>query len=547
MAKPVILTVDDEPEVLAAVRRDLRSHYSDNFRVIGVASGDEALEVLADLLAADEEVALLLADQRMPKMTGVELLRRARDLYPKARRALLTAYADSDAAINAINDVSLDYYIMKPWDPPGEKLFPVLDDLLDDWWATYRPRFTGVKVIDHRWSGPGHDIKAFLASNQVPYRSMDVADDPESLALLERAGAGLDDLPVIVLSDGTALKKPDKIELAQELGLQTQASETAYDLVIVGGGPSGLAAAVYGSSEGLRTLLIEESAPGGQAGQSSKIENYLGFPQGVSGSDLARRAATQATRFGTEILVPARVESVTRSDPYRVIHLMDGSKITCKALLVTTGVSYRKLDKPGLSELTGAGVYYGTSRFEAVNHQDEPMFVVGGGNSAGQAAMFLTAFTDKVRIVIRGSDLGKSMSRYLVDLIEAQDRIDVMYRTQLVEARGEDRLESLLLDIDGEEQRVPAGAVFIFIGQAPRTEWISDLVETDDRGFILTGSDITSLQGWTEERDPLPMETSVPGIFAAGDVRHGSTKRVATSTGEGATAISFVHRHLASL
>jgi thioredoxin reductase (NADPH) len=547
MAKPVILTVDDEPEVLAAVRRDLRAHYSDDFRVVGVTSGEEALQVLGELLAQDEDVALMLVDQRMPRITGVDVLRRGRELYPKARRALLTAYADTDAAINAINDVALDYYIMKPWDPPDEKLYPILDDLLDDWWATYRPRFSGVKVIGHRWSSVGHDLKAFLASNQVPYRSVDVSDDPEGAALLESSGAGLDDLPVVILSDGTTLLKPDKAELAVQLGLQTHASDTAYDLVIVGAGPSGLAAAVYGASEGLRTLLVEESAPGGQAGQSSRIENYLGFPKGVSGSDLARRATTQATRFGTELLVPARVESVTRSDPYRLIHLSDGSKVTCKALLITTGVSYRKLDRPGLAELAGAGVYYGTSRFEAVNHQDEPMFIVGAGNSAGQAALFLTGFTDTVRMVIRGDDLAKSMSQYLVDLIGIEERIEVLYNAQLMEAKGESRLESLLLDIDGSEERVPAGAVFIFIGQAPRTEWISQLVETDSRGFILTGPDITSLQGWTEERDPLPMETNVPGIFAAGDVRHGSTKRVATSTGEGATAISFIHRHLENL
>lgn len=546
MAKPVILAVDDEPTVLAAVRRDLRAKYAEHYRIVGAGSGSEALEVLGDLAGGDGDVALILADQRMPGVTGVELLAQSKGLYPNARRALLTAYADTDAAINAINEVQLDFYIMKPWDPPEDRLYPILDDLLDDWWASHRPRFTGIKVVGHRWSRVTHELKVFLGANQVPYRSIE-PDSEEGLALIEHAGAGLEDLPLVFLEDGKLFKRPSAVDLAPELGLRTQASSTVYDLAIVGAGPSGLAAAVYGASEGLTTVLIEQTAPGGQAGTSSRIENYLGFPQGVSGADLARRAMTQATRFGTELLVPAMVESVRRNDPYKILTLSDGSEVTAKALVITSGVAYRKLDKPGLEALSGLGVYYGTSRFEAVNHSDEPIWVVGAGNSAGQAAMFLTGFSDDVTLMLRGSDLGKSMSQYLVDVVEAEPSITVSYRTQIVEAKGEERLESLVLDIDGEIVDRPASAVFIFIGQAPHTGWISDLVETDQRGFVLTGSDIGSLQGWSLDRDPQPLETNVPGIFAAGDVRSGSTKRVATSTGEGATAISYVHKFLASL
>lgn len=547
MGKPVILAVDDDPQVTNAVRRDLLDHYSDDYRVLGANSGEEALEILNELAVKEEPVALMLVDQRMPRITGVDLLRRSYDLFPDSMRALLTAYADTDAAISAINEVHLDYYIMKPWDPPEERLYPILDDLLDEWAAGYRPRFAGVRVIGHRWSQAMYDLRTFLASNRIPYRSLNVETDDEARALLEGAGKSVDDLPVAILTDGSVLSAPTTAELAAQLGLHTAAEAEAYDLVIVGAGPSGLAAAVYGSSEGLRTLLVEESAPGGQAGQSSRIENYLGFPKGLSGAELARRAVTQARRFGTEILVPASVEKVIRNDPVHTIHLSDGSEITTKALLVSSGVSYRKLNRPGLEELSGAGVYYGTSQFEANQHRDEPMFVVGSGNSAGQGALFVAGFTDSVTILIRGDDLTASMSQYLIDLLDADQSIVVRPRTQLIEARGEDRLETILLDAEGTEEEVKAGAVFIFIGQEPRTDWIADVVETDERGFILTGSDITSLQGWTADRDPLPMETSVPGIFAAGDVRHGSTKRVATSTGEGATAVRFIHEHLADL
>lgn len=547
MAKPVILAVDDEPQVLAAVRRDLSRYYAENYRILGATSGEEAQEILNDLALKEDAVALLLVDQRMPRITGVDLLKLSLDLFPASKRALLTAYADTDAAINAINEVNLDYYIMKPWDPPEDRLYPILDDLLDEWSASYRPRFSGVRVIGRRWSKDMFEIKSFLASNQIPYRSLDIETDDEAKALVEGADKTVEDLPMAILTNGQILTEPTSSDLAHALGLHTAATQEAYDLVIVGAGPSGLAAAVYASSEGLRTLLVEQTAPGGQAGQSSRIENYLGFPKGLSGSELARRAVVQATRFGTEILVPAEVETVNRKDPMHVIRLTDGSEITTRSLLISSGVSYRKLDRPGLEELSGIGVYYGTSQFEANQHADEPVYIIGAGNSAGQGALFLAGFTDSVTILIRGDDLSASMSQYLIDLIDADERITVRPRTQLIEARGERRLQSLLLDADGTEEEEEAGAVFIFIGQAPRTEWIADLVETDERGFILTGSDIDSLQGWTADRDPLPMETSVPGIFAAGDVRHGSTKRVATSTGEGATAIRFIHEHLADL
>lgn len=546
MVDPTILAVDDEPDVLAAIRRDLLSHYAEDYRVLGAGSGAEAVELLGAVSLRDEEVALLLVDQRMPSMTGVDLLAKAAALYPEAKRVLLTAYADTDAAISAINEVQLDYYIMKPWDPPEERLYPILDDLLEDWWGHHRLRFSGIRVVGHQWSREKHELKNFLASNQIPYHNVDVeTDDVEEL--LKTASAEMSDLPLVFLTDGTTLTRPAVADLAAHLGLHTEAKEPAYDLVIVGAGPAGLAAAVYGSSEGLRTLLVEHSAPGGQAAQSSRIENYLGFPNGLSGADLARRAVTQAQRFGTEILVPAEVTKVVRNDPYRTLHLADGHELPTKAMVVASGVSYRTLDRPGMTELSGVGVYYGTSQFEASNHAGEPMFVIGGGNSAGQAAMFLSRFTDSVTIVIRRDDLGVSMSRYLIDALESNEAVSVLSRTRLLEALGEERLESLRLEMDGAEEIVPAGAVFVFIGQEPRTSWLSDIVATDDRGFILTGADIPSLKGWNVDRDPLPLESSVPGVFAAGDVRHGSTKRVATSTGEGATAIRFVHEHLASL
>ena len=547
--KPIILAVDDEPEVLAAVQRDLRKKYVKTYRILGATGGQEAIDTLNELAARDAALALIVSDQRMPTVSGVDVLQASLAPFPAAKKTLLTAYADTEAAISAINDVGLDQYIMKPWDPPEEHLFPILDDLLDDWQAGYRPSFEGIRVIGQEWSSEAHELKAFLAMNQIPYRSLTVGVDEEAETLMASAGAELADLPLVLFSDADPLRNPSQTELAEHIGLKTHAPSPAYDVAIVGAGPAGLAAAVYGASEGLKTVLIESEAPGGQAGQSSLIENYLGFPKGISGADLARRAATQATRFGAEILVPATVKSVERKDPFKVIHLEDGSEITAKALIVCSGVEYRRLTAEGLDELRGVGVYYGTSRIEAEYHRDQPVFIIGGGNSAGQAALFQTRFTDDVTIVIRGADLSASMSQYLIDNLEANDSVSIMPRTQVMEAKGDTHVESLVLrDRDTEETReVPAGAVFIFIGQKAHTGWLDGMVQLDERGFVLSGSDLEPLKGWNVDRDPLPLESSVPGVFVAGDVRHGSIRRVAGAAGEGATAIRFVHQHLAAL
>jgi thioredoxin reductase (NADPH) len=547
--KPVILAVDDEPEVIQAVQRDLRARYSNDYRVVWAGGGQEAIDTLRTLALQDTPVALMLVDQRMPSVTGIDVLRETLEIHPNAKRALLTAYADTEAAIQAINEVGLDHYIMKPWDPPEDKLYPILDDLLEDWMAGYRPRFDGIRVIGQQWSRTAHDLKAFLARNQIPYRSMDIETDPQAWVLTEEAGATMADLPVVLFGDGPPIFNPSTAQIADRVGLKTHATSEAYDVVIIGGGPAGLAAAVYGASEGLGTLLIESEAPGGQAGQSSLIENYLGFPKGLSGNDLARRASAQAERLGAEILVPGTVSKLTRRDPFTIVHLEDGSTVTCKALVIATGVSYRKLTAEGLDPLIGAGVYYGTSNIEAVNHRDQPMFVVGGGNSAGQAALFLSQYTDSVTILIRDDDLTPTMSRYLIDNLEANPAVQVRPHAQVVSADGDTHLETLVLRDrqTHEEEKVEAGAVFIFIGQTAHTEWLEGLVQLDDRGFILTGEDLGPLKGWNVERDPLPLESSMPGIFAAGDVRHGSIKRVAGAVGEGATAIRFVHTHLAAL
>jgi thioredoxin reductase (NADPH) len=546
---PVILTIDDEPEVLRAVQRDLRARYSSDYRIIGAGGGQEAIDTLRELSTREGTVALILADQRMPQVSGVEVLRESLDLFPSAKRALLTAYADTEAAISAINDVGLDHYIMKPWDPPEERLYPILDDLLDDWQAGYRPSYAGIRVVSHEWSKEAFELKAFLAMNQVPYRSATVGVDPEAETLMEAAGARNQDLPLFLFPDGDPLIRPTQAQLADRIGLRVRAKDPAYDVVVVGAGPAGLAAAVYGASEGLKTLVIEASAPGGQAAQSSLIENYLGFPKGISGADLARRAAAQATRFGAELLVPARVARIERKDPYRIVHLEDGTSVTAKAMVVTSGVQYRKLKAEGLEELVGTGVYYGTSRIEAESHRGQPMYVVGGGNSAGQAALFLTKFTDDVTILIRSADLTETMSAYLIENLEEHESVSLRPKSAVVAAYGDTHLQYLEIeDLEsGSREKVEAGALFIFIGQRAQTSWLGDLVQLDDRGFVLTGGDLGSLKGWNVDRDPLPLESSVPGIFIAGDVRHGSINRVAGATGEGATAIRFVHRHLAAL
>ncbi|MDP8958554.1 MAG: FAD-dependent oxidoreductase [Actinomycetota bacterium] len=549
MAKPVILAVDDDPGVLRAVERDLRNHYAGEYRIVGADSGPTALGVVGELKLRNEAVALFLIDQRMPEMEGVEFLQRAMEIFPSAKRALLTAYADTEAAIDAINRARLDYYIMKPWDPPEERLYPILDDLLYDWQASFRPPFQGIRVVGHRWSRPSHQVKEFLARNQIPYQSVDVESDEEAAHLLKLSSADAARLPVVVFEDGSYMVQPSNMELAERIGLKVHAALPFYDLVIVGAGPAGLAAAVYGASEGLKTLLIEREAPGGQAGQSARIENYLGFPVGLSGADLSRRAVAQARRFGAEILIPLEAAGARRNDPYRIITMSDGSEVSCHALLVTTGVSYRRLAVPGADELTGAGVYYGASRVEAMTHRGEDAFIVGGGNSAGQAAMYLSGFARSVTLLVR-SALQESMSQYLIDELEATDNIWVRTRTGVTELKGSDRLEAITLqDLDeGGTEAVAADALFIFIGQMPHTEWVAEVVERDPQGFILSGSDLgTPPPGWSLERSPFPMEASVPGIFVAGDVRHGSIKRIASATGEGAMAVRFVHEHLAGL
>lgn len=548
-AKPVILAVDDEPEVVQAVQRDLRARYASEYRIVWASGGQEAIDSLKTLALQATPVALMLVDQRMPGVTGIDVLRETLDIHPAAKRALLTAYADTEAAIRAINEVGLDHYIMKPWDPPEEKLYPILDDLLEDWTAGYRPRFEGIRVIGQQWSREAHELKAFLARNQIPYRSIDIETDPMAWVLTEEAGATMNDLPLVLFGEGPPIFRPTPTQIADRVGLKTHAAAEVYDVVIIGGGPAGLAAAVYSASEGLSTLLIEGEAPGGQAGQSTLIENYLGFPKGLSGSDLARRATAQAQRLGAEILVPGTVTSLSRKDPFILVHLADETTITSKSMVIASGVSYRKLTAEGLDGLIGTGVYYGTSNIEAANHRDQPMYVVGGGNSAGQAALFLTRFTDSVTILIRSDDLSSTMSKYLIDNLVAHPAVSVRPNAQVVAAVGDSFLTGLVIRdrVTGDEEKVEAGALFIFIGQTAHTEWLSDLIQLDERGFILTDDDLGPLKGWNVEREPLPLETSVPGIFAAGDVRHGSIKRVAGAVGEGATAIRFVHTHLASL
>jgi thioredoxin reductase (NADPH) len=550
MAKPVILAVDDDPQVLRAVERDLRRRYAREYRVLRADSGESALDTLGKLKLRGDPVALFLVDQRMPRMTGVEFLEEAIERFPDAKRALLTAYSDTEAAIRAINEVGLDYYLQKPWDPPSENLYPNLDDMLGDWRADYRPPFEGLKVVGDRWSPESHRTRDFLARNRVPYRWLDVEGSKEAGEILANADGGAPKLPLVVYEDGSYSEAPENREIAERIGLQTRAEQRFYDLLIVGGGPSGLAAAVYGASEGLKTVLVEREAPGGQAGTSSRIENYLGFPAGLSGGDLARRAVDQARRFEVEILTPQEVSAVRVEDPYRIVTLSDGTEISCYALIITTGVSYRKLDAPGVDRLTGRGIYYGAAQTEAFSCKDEDVYIVGGANSAGQAAMFFSNQASRVFLVYRGDDLGKSMSDYLVRQIEAKDNIEVLLNTSIVAAEGENHLEEITSSnsATGETRTVPAHSLFIFIGAAPKTGWLSGLVERDGRGFILSGQDLMHEgerpKGWRPERDPFLLETSVPGIFVAGDVRHGSVKRCASAVGEGSIAVQFVHQYM---
>jgi thioredoxin reductase (NADPH) len=553
VGKPVIFSVDDDPEVLRAIERDLRTKYGSQYRIMRADAGATALDALKQLRLRNETVALFLADQRMPQMSGVEFLEEAMQLYPDAKRALLTAYADTDAAIRAINSVRIDYYLLKPWDPPEECLYPVLDDLLDDWQATYRPGFEGIRVVGHRWSPESHTVKNFLARNQVPYQWLDVESSKEARQLLELAGVDASQMPLVLFPDTSRLLKPSPLDIAGKLGLKMTAINPFYDLIVVGGGPAGLAAAVYGASEGLRTVMIEREAPGGQAGTSSRIENYLGFPTGLSGADLARRAATQARRFGVEILSPQEAVGLQVKEQFRIVKLMDDTELSCHALMIATGVSYRKLDVPGIDKLTGAGVYYGAAMTEAISCRDEDVYIVGGANSAGQAAMYFSKFAGKVTMLVRADSLAKSMSQYLIDQIAATENIAVMVNTQVLETHGENNLEAITLSNaeTGETKTVPATALFIFIGAAPRTEWLAGVVERDRNGFILSGPDLIvdgrRPKGWTLDRDPFLLETSVPGVFVAGDVRARSVKRVASAVGEGSIAVQFVHQYLATL
>ena len=554
MAKPAILTVDDDPEVLQAVSRDLRHQYGDRFRIVRANSGITALDAVQQLKLRNEAVALFLVDQRMPQMGGVEFLEQAKGIFPDAKRALLTAYADTDAAIKSINSARLDYYLLKPWNPPEERLYPVLDDLLDDWLAGFRPPFEGIRVIGNRWSPISHQAKDFLARNQIPYKWLDIELEPDAVKLVEYAEAdGRQQLPLVLFPDGSRLIQPSNLEIAAKIGLQTQAERPFYDLAIVGGGPAGLAAAVYGASEGLSTVLIEREAPGGQAGTSSRIENYLGFPVGLSGSDLARRGVTQARRFGVEILTPQVVTGVRLQDSYRVLQLADGSEISCHALLVATGVSYRWLNVPGAEKLTGAGIYYGAAMTEAIACSNEEVYLIGGANSAGQAAMHFSKYASKVIILVRGESLSSSMSQYLIDQIAATANIKVCTGCSVVEVKGDEHLEEIVIAHakTGQTETVPARSLFIFIGASPKTDWLDGVIRRDAQGFIITGPDLMhngkSPPGWRLERSPFLLEASVPGIFAAGDVRSGSIKRVASGVGEGSIAIQFVHRYLSNV
>ena len=548
--KPVLITVDDDREVLRAVERDLRRHYGENYRVLRAESGSSALEALKTLKLRNDPVALLLVDQRMPEMTGVEFLERAMELYPDAKRALLTAYADTDAAIRAINTARIEYYLMKPWDPPEEQLYPVLDDLLEDWQASFHPPFEGIRIVGHRWSAKSHLIKEFLARNHVPYQWLDIEKDEEARRLVNVAAASDLDLPLVLFADGSHRTEPSNAVIAEKIGLRTRAEQPFYDVIVVGAGPAGLAAAVYGSSEGLRTALIEREAPGGQAGMSSRIENYLGFPSGVSGDDLARRAVTQAKRFGTEILAQ-EVMGLRCDGPSRIVTLADGGIMECRALLIATGVSYRKLDVPGADTFTGAGVYYGAAMTEALSCRDEEVYVVGGANSAGQASVYFAKYAKRVTMLVRGSSLVQSMSRYLIDQIGEIPNIVVETDVHVVEVMGESSLQTITIaHVKTDERRTVATRyLFIFIGAMPHTDWLGGSVERDEHGFILTGPDLiqngSRPQSWTLARDPFLLESSVPGIFVAGDVRHGSVKRVASGVGEGSIAVQFIHRYLA--
>lgn len=551
MNKPILFAIDDDPQVLRAVTRDLRSKFRAEYRVLSTDSAKEALETLPELKKKGETVALFLSDQRMPEMIGVDFLEQAKVIFPEARRVLLTAYSDTDAAIKAINEVSLDYYLLKPWDPPEEKLYPVLEDLLDEWHANFKPEFHGIKLVGYQYSPKSHTVKDYLSGNLIPYRWLDIENEEKASEIVSEYSIEHKDLPAIFFEDGSHIANPTPLEIANKLGRSPSASENIYDVAIIGAGPAGLAAAVYGGSEGLKTLLIEKRAPGGQAGTSSRIENYLGFPKGLSGSDLARRAITQATRFGVEFLSPQEVEDISTTDQYKTVKLSDGSVINAKAVVVTTGVNYRKLESKGISDFTGAGIYYGAAMTEAHAFKDKQVYLVGGGNSAGQAAMYLSTFAKNVYITIRKDSLTSSMSSYLIDQINSTENIEVLGETEVIEASGNGQLQKLVIKNNKEDSQneVDADGLFIFIGARPYTDWIKASVIKNDRGFIETGRDLGKYDEfqkvWKLERQPYLLETCSPGIFAAGDVRAGAMNRVASAVGEGAMSIKYVHEYLA--
>ena len=551
MTKPTIVAVDDDPAVSRAITRDLRARYGGDYRIVRATSGAEALEALTELKLRDQPIPLIVSDQRMPEMTGVELMAEVRREVPDAKLLLLTAYADTDVAIKAINDIGLDYYMLKPWDPPEERLYPVIDDLLEDWQAAHPEQDSQLRLVGLRWADRSFELKAFLAHNHVPYAFLDVERDDEAQRLFDLAGAKAAHLPLALVPDGATLRNPSTLELAEALGLRTRAEQPLYDLCIVGGGPAGLAAAVYAASEGLRTVVVERDAPGGQAGQSASIENYLGFPKGLSGADLTRRAVAQSARFGAEMVLARDVVAFETRGPVRAVRIDETTEIEARALLIATGVSYRRLDAPGLDALGSRGVYYGATASEAAQCEGEDVYIVGAANSAGQAALNLAKHARKVVLVVRGEHLETSMSEYLVGRIRSTDTIEVRENTQVVAARGDGHLERVTLAdrASGVEEEVATSWLFVFIGALPRTEWLGDAIARDAKGFVITGQDLLAsaeAHRWPLARSPYALETSVPGVFAAGDVRLDSMKRVASAVGEGAMSVYLVHRYLAT-
>jgi thioredoxin reductase (NADPH) len=551
MNEPVILVVDDDPQVLAAIRRDLRSQYRESYRVLAANSGESALNVIKELKARGEALAMLISDQRMPSMLGVDLLTKCREVYPIARRVLLTAYSDVKAAIKAINEARLDHYLEKPWDPPEEHLFPAVDDLLETWLAEYRPEVTGLRLLGHQWSPRSHEVKHFLASNLIPYRWIDADRDPDAGRLLEATGSGVHELPALILENGTVLRNPDTGQVAKSLGLTTAAAHDLYDVIIVGAGPAGLAAAVYGASEGMRTLLLDGHGPGGQAGTSCRIENYLGFPSGVSGNELTRRAVAQAERLGAEILVPVRVSGLSVDGGYKRLALADGRELVARSVIAATGMTYREHPAEGIAAYTSAGVYYGGAATEAHSCRERRVVILGGGNSAGQSAVYLSRFASEVNVVVRRSGLNETMSHYLIDQLAALPNIRIRPRTIAERVEGDGRLERVWLRSLDDDSVVTEAVdlLFIFIGTRPHSDWLPSAVVRDNKGFVLTGHDVALASGfarsWKETREPMPLETSVAGVFAAGDVRAGAMNRVASAVGEGAMAVRLAADYLA--